>query len=178
MSGQNNNPHYPANGQDTSATMVHLLDREGTDKTEVQMNADVDAAVFVFVGMAVVVIVKYRAWVWVSPLRDQAMTNWHSFNGQANNLDSGTRERAWSGRPIVRVPHLSADTNVNSEQLTLRVQLREGYLITGRGGIPPRPCRLCRDPSRINVSSQCVSGGAGEKCNNCLYIEGSQRIYD
>ncbi|KAK2765008.1 hypothetical protein FQN54_008707 [Arachnomyces sp. PD_36] len=37
------------------------------------------------------------------------------------------RERAWAGRPIVRVPHLSADTTVNSSSYKLR---RQGQDIT------------------------------------------------
>lgn len=49
------------------------------------------------------------------------------------------REDAWARLPIVRVPYLSTTTNIDPSQLATRTQVREGYLITRAGGIPPRP---------------------------------------
>ena len=79
------------------------------------------------------------------------------------------RERAWVREPVLR-PVLLAGLD-DPRQLAERAQLREGILVTRAGRQPPPgPERSeCRRGVGRLVFAQCISGGLGQKCNNCLY---------
>jgi hypothetical protein len=79
------------------------------------------------------------------------------------------RERRWILAPIIRsVPFCGFS---RSEQLAVRTQLREAILVTRAGRRPPAgsECNACRDPSASLPFAACISGGIGERCNNCLF---------
>jgi hypothetical protein len=79
------------------------------------------------------------------------------------------RERAWVREPILR-PVLLIGLD-DPRQLATRAQLREGILVTRAGRQPPpgQECTECRRGTGRLVFANCISGGIGEKCNNCLY---------
>lgn len=80
-----------------------------------------------------------------------------------------TRERQWVLAPILRSVPFSGVCR--SEQLAVRAQLREAILVTRAGQRPPagEECRACRNPLASLPFAICVSGGIGQRCNNCLY---------
>ncbi|KAJ5605377.1 hypothetical protein N7510_008150 [Penicillium lagena] len=80
-----------------------------------------------------------------------------------------SRELRWIFEPVVRdVLFRGLD---NYQQLQIRAQLREAILVTRAGRVPPRgqQCSECRNRNAHRPFTHCVSGGFGEKCNNCLY---------
>lgn len=80
-----------------------------------------------------------------------------------------SRERCWILAPVVRsVPFCGFGS---PGQLAVRAQLREAILVTRAGAQPPagEECEACRDASGSLPFAVCVSGGIGQKCNNCLF---------
>lgn len=79
------------------------------------------------------------------------------------------RERAWVREPILRPVRLIGLDDPS--QLAVRAQLREGILVTRAGQAPPpgQECSECRRNTGRLVFAECISGGVGQKCNNCLY---------
>lgn len=80
-----------------------------------------------------------------------------------------TRERCWALAPVLRsIPFCGFGS---PDQLAIRAQLREALLVTRAGARPPvgEECNACRDTSASLAFSVCISGGQGQKCNNCLF---------
>jgi hypothetical protein len=86
-----------------------------------------------------------------------------------NTQPLSQRERAWVREPTLR-PILLVGLD-DPRQLAVRAQLREGILVTRAGRQPPpgQECSECRRGTGRPVFANCISGGIGQKCNNCLY---------
>ncbi|KAL4788732.1 hypothetical protein BDV19DRAFT_396042 [Aspergillus venezuelensis] len=85
-----------------------------------------------------------------------------------------SRERQWIFAPVVR--HVRFCGFASRDQLAKRAQYREAILVTRAGRKPPAG-HECLECSRILTGTsgghpafvECISGGIGQKCNNCLY---------
>ncbi|PGG95078.1 hypothetical protein AJ80_10026, partial [Polytolypa hystricis UAMH7299] len=79
------------------------------------------------------------------------------------------REIAWTREPYVRDAYVVLNSRRDPRQLAIRAQLREGLAVTQAGQLPPagQECVQCCEGGFLPFT-QCVSGGHGEKCNNCL----------
>ncbi|PGG95237.1 hypothetical protein AJ80_09997 [Polytolypa hystricis UAMH7299] len=80
-----------------------------------------------------------------------------------------SREIAWTREPYVRDAYVVLSSRRDPQQLAIRAQLRDGLAMTQAGRLPPtgQECDQCRVGGFLPFT-QCVSGGHGEKCNNCL----------
>ncbi|KAL4992901.1 hypothetical protein BDV10DRAFT_190487 [Aspergillus recurvatus] len=85
-----------------------------------------------------------------------------------------TREKRWIFAPVVR--HIRFCGFAGRDQLCKRAQYREAILVTRAGRKPPsgHGCTECASLFAGTAAGQpafaeCISGGIGEKCNNCLY---------
>jgi len=79
------------------------------------------------------------------------------------------RERSWINEPVLRPVRIIG--RLSARQLQVRTQLREAILVTRAGRAPPQgeECHECQFTRGDLPFADYISGGLGQKCNNCLY---------